>query len=53
MDHFIQDFIDMEQFETILPQLWWQKMKVDNVFEIDLKGLKNFKFDPKSDEFGR
>jgi len=27
-------------------------MKVYDAFEIDLKGLKNFKLDPKSDGFG-
>ena len=52
MDNFIQDSIDMEQFEIAFSQLWWETMKVYDAFEIDLKGLKNFKLDPKSDGFG-
>lgn len=42
----------MEEFEIAFSQLWWKKMKLYDAFEIDLKGLKNFKLDPKSDEFG-
>ena len=52
MDNFIQDSIDMEQFEIAFSQLWWETMKVYDAFEIDLKGLKNFQLDPKSDGFG-
>ncbi len=42
----------MEQFEIAFSQLWWETMTVYNAFEIDLKGLKNFELDPKSDGFG-
>ena len=52
MDNFIQDSIDMEQFEIAFSQLWWETMKVYDAFEIDLKGFKNFKLVPKSDGFG-
>ena len=52
MDNFIHDFIDMEQFEIAFSQLWWENMKAYDAFEIDLKGLKNFELDPKSNKFG-
>ena len=52
MDNFIHDFMDMEQFEIAFSQLWWENMKAFDAFEIDLKELKNFEPDPKSNKFG-
>jgi hypothetical protein len=52
MDNLIHGLIDMEQFEIAFSQLWWETMKVYDTFEIDLKELKNFELDPKSDGFG-
>jgi hypothetical protein len=52
MDNFIHDFIDMEQFEIAFSQLWWENMKAYDAFKIDLKELKNFELDPKSNKFG-
>ena len=52
MENYTHNSIDMEQFEIAFSQLWWETMKVYETFEIDLKELKNFELDPKSDRFG-
>ena len=52
MENYVHDLIDIEQFEIAFSQLWWETMKVYDTFEIDLKKLKNFELDPKSDRFG-
>jgi hypothetical protein len=52
MDNFIHDFIDTEQFEIAFSQLWWENIKAYDGFEIDLKGLKNFELDSRSNKFG-
>ena len=52
LENFVNDLINMEEFEIAFSQLWWETMKVYDAFEIDLKGLKNFQLDPKSDGFG-
>ena len=52
MENFIQDSIDMEEFETAFSRLWKETMKVYDAFEIDLKELKNFELDSNSDGFG-
>lgn len=52
MKNYVHDSIDFEQFEIAFSQLWWDSMKEDKALQIDLKGLKNFELDPKSDGFG-
>ena len=42
----------MEQFEIDFSQLWWETMKVYDAFEIDLKRVKNFQPNPRSNKFG-
>ena len=44
--------IDFEHFEIAFSRLWWESMKEDKALQVDLKGLKNFELDPKSDGFG-
>ena len=52
MENYTHNSIDMKQFEIAFSQLWWETMKVYDTFEIDLKELKNFELDPRSDGFG-
>ena len=52
MKTYVHDSIDFEQFEIDFSKLWWKSMKEDKALQIDLKGLKNFELDPKSDGFG-
>ena len=52
LESYTHNSVDMEQFEIAFSQLWWETMKVYGTFEIDLKKLKNFELDPKSDRFG-
>ena len=52
MENYVHNSSDFEEFETVLSQLWWERMKVYDVFEIDLKGVENLQLDPRSDEFG-
>ena len=52
MKTYVHDSIDFEQFEIAFSQLWWDSMEEDKALQIDLKGLKNFELDPKSDGFG-
>ena len=42
MENFIHDSIDMEQFEITFSRLWRETFKADNVFQMDLKRVKNF-----------
>jgi hypothetical protein len=53
MENYVHDFIDFEHFEIAFSRLWKESMKAYNALKIDLKGLKNFELDPKSDGFGR
>ena len=52
MKTYVHDSIDFEQFEIAFSRLWRDSMKEDKALQIDLKGLKNFELDPKSDGFG-
>ena len=52
MENYTDNSIDIEQFEDAFSQLWSETMKVYNRFKIDLKELKNFELDSKSDNFG-
>jgi len=51
MDNFIHDSIDMEEFESAFSQLYRKTTKAYEALEIDLKGLKNFQLDPRSNKF--
>ena len=51
MENFVNDSIDMEEFEIAFSRLWWENMEAHNAFKRDLKGLKNFELDPRSDRF--
>jgi hypothetical protein len=53
MENYVHDSIDFEHFEIAFSRLWEESMKAYNALERDLKGLKNFELDPKSDGFGR
>ena len=52
MENYSQNWIDEEPFEIAFSQLGWERMKVYDTFEVDLKGLKNFEPDASSDKFG-
>jgi len=52
MENYTHNSIDMEQFEIAFSRLWRDSMKKDKALQIDLKGLKNFELDSKSDGFG-
>jgi len=52
MKNFIHDSIDMEEFEIAFSRLWWETIKAYDAFEIDLKRVKNFQPNPRSDRFG-
>ena len=43
--------IDMEEFKISFSRLWWGNMEAHNAFKRDLKGLKNFELNPRSDRF--
>jgi hypothetical protein len=51
MENLVNDSIDMEQFEIAFSLLWWEAMKEDPTFQRDLKGVKNFQHNPRSDRF--
>jgi len=53
MDNFIHDSIDMEEFEIAFSQLYRKTGEAHDAFKIDLKGLKNFQLDPRSNGFAR
>jgi hypothetical protein len=53
MENYVHDFIDFEHFEIAFSRLWEESVEEYTKLEIDVKGLKNFKGDPKSDEFFR
>jgi hypothetical protein len=52
MKNYVHDSIDFEHFKIAFSRLWKDSMKEDKALQIDLKGLKNFELDPKSDGFG-
>jgi hypothetical protein len=51
MENFVNDSIDMEQFEIAFSQLWWESMKAHDAFQIDLKRIKDLQLDPRSYRF--
>jgi len=51
MENYVHDSIDFEHFEMAFSRLWWESMKEDDALQIDLKGLKNFQHNPRSDRF--
>ena len=54
MENLINDSIDMEQFKIAFSRLWWKSIKEDDIFkedERDLKRVKNFQHNPRSDGF--
>jgi hypothetical protein len=53
MENYVHDSIDFEHFEIAFSRLWEESMEEYTELEIDVKGLKNFELDPKSDEFCR
>ena len=52
MENYVQNSIDMEEFETAFSQLWWKTMEEDEALQMDLKRVENLQLDPKSDGFG-
>lgn len=52
MENYVNDSIDFKDFEIAFSKLWWQYLKKGKELQIDLKGLKNFELDSKSDGFG-
>ena len=52
MENYVHDSIDFEDFEIAFSRLWETSMKAYIALKIDLKGLKNFELDSKSDGFG-
>jgi len=51
MENFVNDSIEMEEFENAFSRLWWKSMKEDDTFAIDLERVKNFQHNPRSDRF--
>lgn len=51
MENFVNDSIDMEQFKIAFSRLWWENMEAHDAFKIDLKRVKNFQPNPRSDRF--
>ena len=37
MENFINDSIDMEEFEIAFSRLWWETLKADKAFKRDLR----------------
>lgn len=52
MENYIHNSIDFEEFEIAFSRLWWETMEVYDTFSLDLKEIKNFEPDLKSDKFG-
>lgn len=52
MENFVNDLLDLEQFEIPFSLLWCKTMKEYEIFEIDLKRIENFQLSPESDKFG-
>ena len=51
IENYVNDSIGFEDFEITFLQLLWKSMKEDKALQINLKELKNFELDPKSDGF--
>lgn len=51
MENYVNDSIDMEEFEIAFSLLWWESMKEHVTFKRDLKRVKNFQHNPRSDRF--
>ena len=52
MENFVNDLLDLEQFEISFSLLWRKTMKENDAFQIDLKRIENFQLSPESDKFG-
>lgn len=50
MEKFVNDSINMEQFETEFSLLYWRTHKAFETFKKDLKKLKRLELDPRSSE---
>lgn len=51
MENFVNDSIDMEQFQIAFSRFWRETFKAHDAFKIDLKRVKNFQYNPRSDRF--
>jgi hypothetical protein len=51
MENLVNDSSDMEEFKIAFSRLWRENMKAYDAFEKDLKRVKNFQHNPKSDRF--
>lgn len=52
MDNLIHGLIDMENFEITFSRLWYETLRANRAFQMDLKRVENLQFDPRSDGFG-
>lgn len=52
MENYVQNSIDMEEFETAFSRLWKETFRADSAFQMDLKRVENLQLDPRSDGFG-
>jgi len=51
MENFVNDSIDMEEFEIAFSRLWRETFKASMSFQMDLKWVENVQLDPRSDGF--
>ena len=51
MKNYVHDSIDFEHFKIAFSRLWRDSMKEDATFQRDLKRVKNFQHNPRSDQF--
>ena len=51
MKNFVNDSIDLEEFDIAFSRLWWEKMKIHDRFKKDLKRIENLELDPRSERF--
>jgi hypothetical protein len=51
MENFVNDSIDIEQFKIAFSRFWRETFKAHDAFKIDLKRVKNFQYNPRSDRF--
>jgi hypothetical protein len=51
LENFVNDLINMEEFEIAFSRLWWENIKAHNALKRDLKRVRNFQHNPRADGF--
>jgi hypothetical protein len=52
MKYFVDNSLELEQFEIDFSLLWWETMEEDNAVKLNLKRINNFHPNPRSYKFG-